>query len=199
MNQSFWDRRRAAVKAEADAEAAQVEAVKEAASASEVEAPKTDAEILEMLKLPDPETMVLGDDFSAFMAKAVPQHIKNRALRTLWRSNPILACVDGLNDYDDDYLTGSTGNGVLKTSYQVGKGLLAHVQEMERQSQAAAAKGDEAPVVAAEVSVAETPENASSVQEEVQEPVQADVVAFEQAGQTPAPRRMQFSFAGDAA
>ncbi len=120
---TFWDRRRAAVQAEANAEAqAALDEQQQQALAE-----KSDDDILAELGLPDPDTLTQGDDFTAFMAKAVPEHIRKRALRKLWRSNPVLACVDGLNDYDDDYLTGSYGNGAIATSYQVGKGLLAHV------------------------------------------------------------------------
>lgn len=32
--------------------------------------------------LPDPDTLVQGDDFSVFMAKAVPDRIRRRALRS---------------------------------------------------------------------------------------------------------------------
>ena len=95
-------------------------------------AEKSDEDILEELGLPDPDSLVLGDDFKAFMSKSVPEHLRKRALRKLWRSNPVLACVDGLNDYDDDYLAQSLGQGAIKTSYQVGKGMLAHLLEVER-------------------------------------------------------------------
>jgi len=127
-----WSRRRAAVAAEAAAEEAaaqEAELLAEQAALAE----KSDAEILEELGLPDPDTLIMGDDFKVFLGKAVPAHLRKRALRVLWRSNPVLACVDGLNDYDDDYLTGSTGQGVIKTSYQVGKGMLDHLLEVERQ------------------------------------------------------------------
>ncbi|MEP5632695.1 MAG: DUF3306 domain-containing protein [Tateyamaria sp.] len=151
---SSWARRRAAVAAEqaADDIAAQEAQVQAEQAALEE---KTDAEILEELDLPDPDSMVMGDDFKVFMAKTVPAHIRKRALRTLWRSNPVLACVDGLNDYDDDYLTGSTGQGVIKTGYQVGKGMLSHLLEMERQKEAAEAEAeareaDERPIIEVE-------------------------------------------------
>ncbi len=127
----FWGRRRAALRAEAEADAAAQEAALEVEQQQAL-AEKTDEEILTDLGLPDPDTLSKGDDFAAFMAKAVPEHIRKRALRKLWRSNPVLACVDGLNDYDDDYLSGSFGNAPVQTSYQVGKGLLAHVLEIAR-------------------------------------------------------------------
>jgi len=130
--QSTWSRRKAAVVAEAVAEE---RAAEEAVIAEKHEslAEKTDVEILEELGLPDPDKMARGDDFKAFLKKTVPEHLRKRALRTLWRSNPVLACVDGLNDYDDDYLTGSFGQGPISTTYQVGKGMLSHLLEVERQ------------------------------------------------------------------
>jgi hypothetical protein len=33
----------------------------------------------------------------------VPEELKNLALKKLWLSDPVLANVDGLNDYDDDF------------------------------------------------------------------------------------------------
>ncbi|MCI2393750.1 DUF3306 domain-containing protein [Aliiroseovarius sediminis] len=140
---TFWDRRRAAVQAEAEAEAqAQAQAALEAQTLAE----KSDDDILAELGLPDPDTLVKGDDFTAFMAKAVPEHIRKRALRKLWRSNPVLACVDGLNDYDDDYLAGSYGNAAIATSYQVGKGLLAHVLELDRVADVVAPQDQSSPL-----------------------------------------------------
>ncbi len=176
----FWDRRRAGVKAEAQALAVEPVEVME-------EAPQTDAEVLEVLEalgLPDPDSMGAGDDFTAFMVKAVPQHLRNRALRKLWRSNPVLACVDGLNDYDDDYLTGSTGNGPIKTAYQVGKGMLYHVERMARLKEMAEEVPEEVPM---------------AVEEEVVAAVEPEPVPDAAPEETndemsPAPRRMVFTF-----
>ena len=130
--QSAWSRRKAAVVAEAVAEE---RAAEDAVISKQHEAlaEQTEVEVLEELGLPDPDAMVQGDDFKAFLRKEVPEHLRKRALRTLWRSNPVLACVDGLNDYDDDYLTGSFGQGPISTTYQVGKGMLSHLLEVERQ------------------------------------------------------------------
>ncbi|MDV7340229.1 DUF3306 domain-containing protein [Terasakiella sp. A23] len=53
--------------------------------------------------LPDVETLTPESDFSAFMQTGVPEELKRLALRKLWRSNPIFANLDGLNDYDEDF------------------------------------------------------------------------------------------------
>lgn len=137
---SFLARRRAGLKAEREAALAAIADVQDEVADNSPEVPDlhamSDADILDLLDLPDPDALRKGDNFAAFMAKAVPLHLRNRALRTLWRSDPVLACLDGLNDYDADYLTGSTGQGVIQTSYQVGKGLLAHVEKLAAEAAA---------------------------------------------------------------
>jgi len=139
--QDFWSRRKQAVEVEAEAEVAKQVAVEEAQTAKELEA-QSDAEILEELGLQDPDTMKTGDDFSAFMAKAVPTRLRNRALRKLWLSNPALANLDALLDYGEDFTKSERALEDFQTSYQVGKGLLAHVQEMARQEEAAEQAAD---------------------------------------------------------
>ena len=122
----FWARRKAAVAAEAEAESravAQAEAAAEQASLED----RTEAEILEELNLPDPDTLEQGDDFSAFLAKAVPERIRRRALRKLWLSNPILANVDELVDYGEDFTDKAMVVEGMQTAYQVGKGMLKHL------------------------------------------------------------------------
>lgn len=197
---SSWSRRRAAVAAEA---AADQLAAEDAVVAKQHEAlaEKTDAEILEELGLPDPDVMVQGDDFKAFLAKTVPAHLRKRALRTLWRSNPVLACVDGLNDYDDDYLTGSIGQGPISTTYQVGKGMLSHLLEMERQKEALLAADDDA--VATQVS--EEPlddvaqEEAELAQVKSAQPPEPEAELQEVEPLMPTARRMAFHFEDDVA
>jgi len=133
--QDFWSRRKQAVETEAEAEVAKQRAVEEDQSADAIEA-QTDAEVLDELGLQDPDMMEAGDDFSAFMAKAVPTRLRNRALRKLWLSNPALANLDALVDYGEDFTASADVVEVVQTTYQVGKGLLAHVQEMARQEEA---------------------------------------------------------------
>lgn len=122
--QGFWSRRRAAVKAEA----AELEAAE--ATLVEVDKNKPDAEILAELNLPDPDTLMPGDDFSGFLQKAVPEHIRRVALRRLWRSNPVLANLDGLLDYDNDFTDAATVVPDLKTSYEVGRGMMRHIMAL---------------------------------------------------------------------
>jgi len=124
-----WSRRRAAVQAEVEAEARAQEQAVVAERQAEL-AEKTDAEILAELDLPDPETLQPGDDFSGFMQAAVPEHLRKLALRRLWRSNPVLANVDNLVDYGEDFTKEGALGKAVKTAYQVGKGILNKVEEI---------------------------------------------------------------------
>lgn len=95
-----------------------------------------------------------------FLKSQLPKRLKNRALRTLWRSNPVLACLDGLNDYDTDF-TFVTPAADFKTTYQVGKGLLAHLDYVAKdavENDAAEPAPEEAPDLAAETTSLRAPE-----------------------------------------
>ena len=198
--QSAWSRRKAAVAAEAVAEERAVED-SVIAEQHDALAEKTDVEILEELGLPDPDAMVQGDDFKAFLSKTVPAHLRKRALRKLWRSNPVLACVDGLNDYDDDYLSGSYGQGPISTTYQVGKGMLSHLLEMERQKEALLSQIEEDATseVSEEHLDAEEQEGLRIAQIEVIPPLEPEIEMQEAEPMMPTPRRMTFHFEDDTA
>lgn len=135
---SRWSRRKQAVK---DEELEEVPVVEELA----VEPEKTEAEILAEFNLKDPDEMEAGDDFSAFMNSAIPQRLRNRALRKLWLSNPALANLDELLEYGEDF---SNKGGVIEdivTAYKVGQGFvekLAGEDEKETDSAGVPAEGD---------------------------------------------------------
>jgi hypothetical protein len=132
---SRWSRRKRGGAEEEPDEAPRPDAPDAAAGPSEeiaVEDPQgaeEEAAVLERLGLPDPDTLEQGADFSVFMARSVPEVIRRRALRRLWRSNPTLAVLDGLNDYDGDFTGGFVKPGTLQTAYQVGKGIVQKVVE----------------------------------------------------------------------
>ena len=130
---SRWSERKRAVAAEAEAEEERKDLMPDPAGLDIKNAPEavdvTEEEILEKLGLPDPETMQKGDDFAAFLKDGVPEALKKRALRTLWRSNPVLANLDGLVDHGEDYTDAAMVPETMKTLYQVGKGMLRKVVE----------------------------------------------------------------------
>lgn len=66
-------------------------------------------------------------DYSRFMQPGVPDAVRNKALRQLWASDPIMANMDGLHDYWEDYTDAARAvpAGTLKTAYRIGKGFLS--------------------------------------------------------------------------
>ena len=130
----FWSRRKAGVETE-EKIALQIKDAEETAALQAEQAEKTDEELLLELDLPNPDDMKMGDDFSAFMSKAVPDRLRRRALRRLWLANPALANLDGLLDYGEDFTDSATVIENLQTAYQVGKGMTEHVLEMVRQAE----------------------------------------------------------------
>ena len=181
---SAWASRKAAVQAEAEA-LAKAEQAAVVAEQHAVLAEKPEAEVLAELDLPNPDEMQAGDDFSAFMKETVPAALRNRALKRLWTSNPMLANVDMLVDYGEDFTAAADPVGVVKTIYRVGKGMLPDVEED--------AEEDAVPVVA-EV------EDAPDDMVEVIAPAPEDTLSEPEAPITLAPRRrMRFDFGeGDA-
>ena len=138
----FWSRRKAAV---AEKERDRERAAEETRADAERRAldEKPDAEALAELNLPDPDALGPGDDFSAFMAKTVPDRLRRRALRRLWISNPVLANLDELVDYGEDFTDAATIVENLQTAYRVGKGMLEHVQAQAEAAEADAPPGEE--------------------------------------------------------
>jgi Protein of unknown function (DUF3306) len=77
--------------------------------------------------LPPIDGLTFQSDYTAFMAKNVPEALRRAALRKLWQSDPVLANLDGLNDYDEDYHLVDTTITAAQTAYKVGKGYLEEV------------------------------------------------------------------------
>ena len=119
----FWSRRKAAVRQAEEAERMEEAALVEAEQRAALER-KPDADILEELELPDPDTLTKDDDFSGFLSARVPEHLRRRALRRLWTLNPLFANLDGLVDYAEDYTDAATVVPDLQTVYKIGKGML---------------------------------------------------------------------------
>ena len=194
----FWARRKAAVAAEARAEE---DAEREAASAEERAAleERPDEEVLAELELPDPDSMKQGDDFSAFMSEAVPERLRRRALRQLWRSNPVLANLDNLVDYGEDYTDAALVIENLQSAYRVGKGMLKHLEAMAE----AAEKAEKAVAGTAEDDGggAMAEEEAEEADEPAVEaaagspPVLSEAPAMEEPPVARAKPRMRFAFA----
>ncbi|ANT63313.1 hypothetical protein AYJ57_22850 (plasmid) [Salipiger sp. CCB-MM3] len=151
----FWSRRKAAVEAETRAEEKAQDDARRAETEAQL-AERSDEELLAEAGLPLPEEITDGEMVRKFLQSQLPKRLKNRALRTLWRSNPVLACLDGLNDYDGDF-TAVTPAADFKTTYQVGKGLLAHLEYVGQKDddEAAPAEAAEDPQSVADAGLAD--------------------------------------------
>ena len=187
----FWSRRKQAVEAEkrADLETREDGQADEARRALEE---KPDEEVLAELDLPDPDSLKQGDDFSAFMAKAVPERLRRRALRRLWLSNPVLANLDELLDYGEDFTDAATVIADMQSVYRVGKGMVRDEDLTEAAGDAAEPEAEPAEEEAADDP--DEPETASAPEEDAPEP--GDPEPDEDAPpEPPARRHMRFAFA----
>ena len=119
---SRWARRKAEVLEEDKREEAVAAATPETDGAvDEQNRPVTEEEIA---ALPDPDKLEHGADFKPFLRPGVPQALRQRALRRIWRVNPAIGFLDGMNEYDLDYTDAATVVDNLKTAYQVGRGFV---------------------------------------------------------------------------
>jgi len=196
----FWTTRRAAVAAEAQADQnASLEAASEAQEAALAE--RDDVELLSELGLPAPEELLSGEQLRAFLKAQLPQRLKSRALRAFWRTNPVLACLDGLNDYEDDYTAAATAGKAVNTLYVVGKGFAPPVTDALEKIM----EEDEEPALIA-MSERSVPDVSppQAVEVETQDAEEYDVAGSEvesdeeEFAAITTPRRMRFTFSTDA-
>lgn len=183
-----WSRRKRAVERE---EAAEPAAIK--VETAQVEAPEeeTEEELLARLELPVPESLKEGDDFSGFMRAGVPEFLRRRALRVLWRTNPVLANIDGLNDYDEDFRAPELTQKVLATSYKVGRGIAREVLGADEAEAEESEQATETRTEDQEIALQKTSEQENKVSErefmgEISEPEPAETEEHQR------PRRMKF-------
>jgi len=142
---SRWARRKAAVQSEQDLEtpkrgaalpagaagtaATQDEYSPREAAVQTAEPATPDTETVPA-DLPDLDTLDYESDYAGFLSKDVSDAVRNIALRKLWRSNPLLANVDGLVDYDDDFTDAATVVEGMKSVYRIGRGMVQDDDEI---------------------------------------------------------------------
>jgi Protein of unknown function (DUF3306) len=77
------------------------------------------------------DALDFASDYTRFMGGNVPDAIRNKALRKLWVSDPVLANMDGLHDYFGDYTDAAVAipaGQVLQTAYKFGQGFLSDAE-----------------------------------------------------------------------
>ncbi|WP_366554377.1 DUF3306 domain-containing protein [Aquibaculum sediminis] len=108
--------------------------------------------------LPDPETLGRDDDWTPYLKRNVPSELRVKALRRLWRLDPVYANLDGLVDYAEDYNGPAFTGEPVKTLFQVGRGMvLPEKQEAaeEGATESTAAPAQELPGTAETVPAAD--------------------------------------------
>jgi Protein of unknown function (DUF3306) len=210
-----WARKKAETRQEAPP--APQEPVKEPATAPQtspveqelaVNEALSEQEILAKYNLPDLENLAQGTDIKGFLKDEIPEFLRRKALRALWRSNPIFGVLDRLNEYDEDYSKAIVPIGGVKTAYKVGKGGFLDLEKRERERQERALEGESTddnvrlsgpePTVAEEPQPeTETPEpvDAATENEQPEPQAQGETAEIEAEAESTAPRfrpRMQF-------
>ncbi|MHA1165227.1 MAG: DUF3306 domain-containing protein [Alphaproteobacteria bacterium] len=89
----------------------------------------------------DFDSLNYASDYTQFLKKNVPEAVRRRALRMLWGSNPILANIDGLNDYDEDFTDAALAVKVLSSNYKPGTGYLTEEERIASYSEEARKAG----------------------------------------------------------
>lgn len=80
----------------------------------------------------DIESLTYEDDFKLFLKRGVPGALRQKALRKLWVSNPILANLDGLNDYEEDF--NDPKMKVYSSAWKAGRGFLSELELKAQQA-----------------------------------------------------------------
>ena len=165
---SRWARRKQAAReglAEPEAEQPAVPAEKAAPEPPAEEAPVDESAFEDV----DFDALDYESDYTRFMEKDVPEIVRRRALRALWRSDPILANVDGLNDYDEDFTDAALVVENLASAYKPGKGYASEEDEAVEETQVAEAEQTPADAAAPEEQPAlDADEETAMAQEQTQ-------------------------------
>jgi hypothetical protein len=98
----------------------------------------------EVPELPPVETLDFNSDYTAFLAKNVPEALRRAALRKLWASDPVLANLDGLNDYDEDFNVIDQAITLAQSSYRPGLGYLDEAEHKLKEAEKKLAQVDKA-------------------------------------------------------
>ncbi|MEM9643173.1 MAG: DUF3306 domain-containing protein, partial [Pseudomonadota bacterium] len=149
--------------------------------------------------LPRPEALETAQAVREFLDAAVPQRLKTRALRRLWRLNPVFANIDGLVDYGEDFTDGATVIENLQTAYQVGKGMLKHVEALAAQAEDETREEDRTDFAEPDTATAPDADLEHLIERDVPlaeaEPLMPEAALVPEAVvRIPRPRRMTFTF-----
>ncbi len=158
---SRWAKRKEAVRQAEEAE----EIAEVSSEAIEDVEPETEEEAMALLQERDPELadqisaldldqLTYDDDFTVFLKTKVPDIIRRKALSKLWLSHPLLANLDGLNEYDEDYTQAADAAEMVRKVFEAAR-LREEEAAKKKAKEALASKSSDEPP-AKEVKTAET-------------------------------------------
>ena len=96
----------------------------------------------DMPALPPIDELNFESDYTVFLNSNVPEALRRAALRKLWTSDPVLACLDGLNDYDEDFNLVDRAITLAQSGYQPGLGYMDETEKKLAQIDEALGGGD---------------------------------------------------------
>ncbi|MCX2722688.1 DUF3306 domain-containing protein [Roseibium salinum] len=76
----------------------------------------------------DLDSLGFKSDFSVFMRTGVPAALRRKALRKLWTADPVLANLDGLNDYEQ--IRSGKEMSDIRSLWQVGHGYAVQAEAL---------------------------------------------------------------------
>lgn len=127
-------------------------------------------------ELPDIDSLTKDSDYTVFLREGVPEQLRAKALRKLWRSDPLLANLDGLNNYDEDFRKPflEAGKQVVRTLYRIGRGWTdeAGAEDADAEGRRAVAS-EERPAMPTEAETRDEPGEAEAPEEEASAPTAA--------------------------
>lgn len=141
-----------AAKAEAEAEGEDAEA-----RLQRLESNRAAAEAIDL------HSLDAASDLSPFYKEGVPKALKMAAMRAMWRTSPVFANLDGLNDYDQNFADPELIRKFTGTAWKIGRGYLTDdpepVAEVAGEAAADEAEPEEAASVDTETEAPESPDS----------------------------------------
>jgi len=137
----------------------------------------------------DIEAITYESDLSVFFKEGVPALLKQAAMRKMWRSDPVFANVDGLNDYDQDFNVIDKVLTEFKSAWQVGQGYRVP-EDLEPTAEGDPNEADDA------VAEADAPDGEGAVSNASEEGAEADTDQIADRGRDEGPPAADYFEAG---
>ena len=104
--------------------------------------PKKEGKPFDPADLPPVESLTKDSDYSPFMRAEVPEELRQKALRQLWASDPVLSGPELFDMHTLDYNAVPTFPEGVRTAFRVGRGILDAVELEAEEKAVAAAKAE---------------------------------------------------------